>query len=152
MLTASAATAAAAASTAPVQYQGSQAGRDDGAVGSCGSSSTGGGKNVRSEAKDERDGEAEVLQYEVRVTSDAWMVAGRKKGSLRLPLPEGSKAIVSLHCLPLRAGFLAPPALHFPGLDEHCVGQAAVGAHLLRVLPQEPCSAFCATKHVAGGE
>ena len=131
------------------QQQGAQARREGGSSSS--SSSYVGCKSTTSEGKDERDGDAEVLQYEVRVTSDAWMVAGRKKGSLRLPLPEGSRTIVSLHCLPLRAGFLPPPTLHFPGLDEHCVGQAAVGAHLLRVLPQEPCSAFCATKHVTGG-
>ncbi|CAI5979986.1 unnamed protein product [Closterium sp. NIES-64] len=93
-------------------------------------------------------GEGEEVEFEVRVSGDDWMIAGRRKGFLRLPLGRGAKHLLSLHCLPVKSGFVRPPVLHLPQINPDTISHSPAGPHLLRVLPQEPCASFCVSKRV----
>ncbi|CAI5473413.1 unnamed protein product [Closterium sp. Yama58-4] len=97
------------------------------------------------------EGEGEEVEYEVRVSGDDWMIAGRRKGFLRLPLGRGAKHLLSLHCLPVKSGFVRPPVLHLPQINPDTISHSPAGPHLLRVLPQEPCASFCVSKRAAVG-
>ncbi|GJP42413.1 hypothetical protein CLOM_g1978 [Closterium sp. NIES-68] len=93
-------------------------------------------------------GEGEEVEFEVRVSGDDWMIAGRRKGFVRLPMGRGAKHVLSLHCLPVKSGFVRPPVLRLPQINPDTISHSPAGPHLLRVLPQEPCASFCVSKRV----
>ncbi|XP_019057996.1 PREDICTED: trafficking protein particle complex II-specific subunit 130 homolog isoform X3 [Tarenaya hassleriana] len=92
-----------------------------------------------SEAMEHKD---EVL-YEVNANSDNWMIAGRKRGHVLLSREQGSRIVISILCVPLVAGYVRPPHLGLPNIDESHVSCNPPGPHLVCVLPPVLSSSFC---------
>ncbi|GMJ05212.1 CLUB [Hibiscus trionum] len=84
----------------------------------------------------------EVL-YEVSVNSDNWMIAGRKRGHVSLSTKQGSRIFISVLCMPLNAGYIHPPHLGLPDIDEANISCSPAGPHLVRVLPPDLSSSYC---------
>ncbi|GFP78584.1 trafficking protein particle complex ii-specific subunit 130 homolog [Phtheirospermum japonicum] len=84
----------------------------------------------------------EVL-YEVNVNSENWMVAGRKRGYVSLSTKQGSRIVISILCLPLVAGYVRPPQLGLPNVDEANISCNPPGPHLVCVLPPALSSSYC---------
>ncbi|KAI3466144.1 hypothetical protein Pfo_022807 [Paulownia fortunei] len=91
-----------------------------------------------SEEKVASDNLDEVL-YEVNVNSENWMIAGRKRGYVSLSTKQGSRIVISILCMPLVAGYVRPPQLGLPNVDEANISCNPPGPHLVCVLP--PASA-----------
>ncbi|KAL5804432.1 hypothetical protein ACOSQ3_031232 [Xanthoceras sorbifolium] len=84
----------------------------------------------------------EVL-YEVNANSDNWMIAGRKRGHVSLPTDQGSRIVISVLCVPLVAGYVRPPQLGLPDIDQANISCNPPGPHLICVLPPAQSSSFC---------
>ncbi|QHN96069.1 uncharacterized protein DS421_18g615190 [Arachis hypogaea] len=84
----------------------------------------------------------EVL-YEVKANSGNWMIAGRKRGHVSLSPKQGARIIISVLCMPLVAGYVRPPHLGLPDVDEADVSCKPAGPHLVCVLPPALSSSFC---------
>lgn len=84
----------------------------------------------------------EVL-YEVGANSDNWMLAGRKRGHVSLSTKQGSRIVISILCMPLVAGYVRPPQLGLPEVDETNISCNPAGPHLVCVLPPSLSSSFC---------
>ncbi|KDP38926.1 hypothetical protein JCGZ_00683 [Jatropha curcas] len=84
----------------------------------------------------------EVL-YEVSANSENWMIAGRKRGHVSLSTKQGSRIVVSVLCVPLVAGYVRPPRLGLPNIDESNISSNPPGPHLVCVMPPVLSSSFC---------
>ncbi|XP_061359315.1 trafficking protein particle complex II-specific subunit 130 homolog isoform X3 [Gastrolobium bilobum] len=84
----------------------------------------------------------EVL-YEVNANSGNWMIAGRKRGHISLSTKRGARIIISVLCMPLVAGYVRPPLLGLPDIDEANISCKPAGPHLVCVLPPALSSSFC---------
>ncbi|KAK9131667.1 hypothetical protein Scep_011195 [Stephania cephalantha] len=84
----------------------------------------------------------EVL-YEVKANPENWMIAGRKRGHVSLSMKQGSRIVITIMCVPLVAGYVRPPQLGLPDIDETNVTCNPAGPHLVCVLPSALSSAFC---------
>ncbi|XP_024156970.1 trafficking protein particle complex II-specific subunit 130 homolog [Rosa chinensis] len=84
----------------------------------------------------------EVL-YEVNANTESWMVAGRKRGHVSLSAKQGSRIEISILCVPLVAGYVRPPQLGLPNVDESNISCNPAGPHLVCVLPPTLSSSFC---------
>ncbi|KAG6689380.1 hypothetical protein I3843_11G169700 [Carya illinoinensis] len=84
----------------------------------------------------------EVL-YEVNANSDNWMIAGRKRGHASLSMKQGSRIVITILCVPLVAGYVRPPQLGLPDVDEANISCNPAGPHLVCVLPPALSSSFC---------
>lgn len=84
----------------------------------------------------------EVL-YAVSANSDNWMLAGRKRGHVSLSTEQGSRIVISILCVPLVAGYVRPPQLGLPDVDEANISCNPAGPHLVCVLPPALSSSFC---------
>ncbi|KAK8527375.1 hypothetical protein V6N12_054589 [Hibiscus sabdariffa] len=83
------------------------------------------------------------LLYEVSVNSDNWMIAGRKRGHVSLSTKQGSRIFISVLCMPLNAGYVHPPHLRLPDIDEANISCNPAGPHLVCILPPDLSSSFC---------
>ncbi|XP_058779898.1 trafficking protein particle complex II-specific subunit 130 homolog isoform X1 [Vicia villosa] len=84
----------------------------------------------------------EVL-YEVNANSGNWMIAGRKRGHVSLSKNQGARIIITVLCMPLVAGYVRPPLLGLPEIDEANIRCKPSGPHLVCVLPPTLSSSFC---------
>lgn len=84
----------------------------------------------------------EVL-YEVNASSENWMIAGRKRGHVSLSTDQGSRIIISIVCVPLVAGYVRPPQLLLPNVDDTNISCNPPGPHLVCVLPAALSSSYC---------
>ncbi|KAE8680151.1 TRS130 protein [Hibiscus syriacus] len=84
----------------------------------------------------------EVL-YEVNANSDNWMIAGRKRGHVSLSTKQGSRIFISVRCMPLNAGYVHPPHLGLPDIDNANISCSPAGPHLVCVMPPDLSSSFC---------
>ncbi|KAE9585215.1 hypothetical protein Lal_00017845 [Lupinus albus] len=85
---------------------------------------------------------AEVL-YEVNANSGNWMIAGRKRGHASLSTKQGARIVISILCMPLVAGYVRPPVLGLPDVDDADISCKPAGPHLVCVLPPALSSSFC---------
>ncbi|CAL0326577.1 unnamed protein product [Lupinus luteus] len=85
---------------------------------------------------------AEVL-YEVNANSGNWMIAGRKRGHASLSTKQGARIVISILCMPLVAGYVHPPILGLPDVDDTDISCKPAGPHLVCVLPPALSSSFC---------
>ncbi|XAR56575.1 hypothetical protein NMG60_11037116 [Bertholletia excelsa] len=92
--------------------------------------------NVHSNKNDE-------VLYEVNASSENWMIAGRKRGHVPLSTDQGSRIVISVLCLPLVAGYVRPPRLILPDVDETNISCNPPGPHLVCVLPPALSSSYC---------
>ncbi|XP_047164290.1 trafficking protein particle complex II-specific subunit 130 homolog [Vigna umbellata] len=83
------------------------------------------------------------LLYEVKANSGNWMIAGRKRGYASLSTEQGARIIISVLCMPLVAGYVRPPLLGLPDVDEANISCKPAGPHLVCVLPPPLSSSFC---------
>ncbi|XP_048235084.1 trafficking protein particle complex II-specific subunit 130 homolog isoform X2 [Ricinus communis] len=88
----------------------------------------------------EHDGE---VLYEVSANSENWMIAGRKRGHVSLSTEQGSRIVISILCVPLVAGYVRPPRLGLPNVDESNISSNPPGPHLVCVMPPTLSSSFC---------
>ncbi|KAF5728331.1 hypothetical protein HS088_TW21G00478 [Tripterygium wilfordii] len=84
----------------------------------------------------------EVL-YEINANFENWMIAGRKRGHVSLSTKQGSRIVISILCVPLMAGYVRPPQLGLPNVDEANISCNPPGPHLVCVLPPPLSSSFC---------
>lgn len=91
-------------------------------------------------------GDLEELGYELKASSEAWMIAGRKKGFILLADRVSSRVVISMACVPLVAGHVHPPSLCLANVSQAHISNSPTGPHLLCVLPPAPCSTLCASK------
>lgn len=84
----------------------------------------------------------EVL-YEVNASSENWMIAGRKRGHVSLSADQGSRIVISIVCVPLVAGYVRPPQLLLPNVDDANISCNPPGPHLVCVLPAALSSSYC---------
>ncbi|XP_021287995.1 trafficking protein particle complex II-specific subunit 130 homolog [Herrania umbratica] len=83
------------------------------------------------------------MLYEVNANSENWMIAGRKRGHVSLSTKQGSRIVISILCVPLVAGYVHPPQIVLPDIDEASVSCSPAGPHLVCVLPPALSSSFC---------
>ncbi|EPS60424.1 hypothetical protein M569_14380, partial [Genlisea aurea] len=88
--------------------------------------------------------EDEVL-YEVNINSGNWMIAGKKRGYASLSTKQGSRIVISILCLPLVAGYVRPPQLSLPDVDQADISCNPPAPHLVCVLPPLLSSSYCIT-------
>jgi len=55
----------------------------------------------------------------------------------------GARIIISVLCMPLVAGYVRPPLLGLPDVDEANISCKPAGPHLVCVLPPPLSSSFC---------
>lgn len=55
----------------------------------------------------------------------------------------GARIIISVLCMPLVAGYVRPPLLGLPDVDEANIRCKPAGPHLVCVLPPALSSSFC---------
>ncbi|ESQ43027.1 hypothetical protein EUTSA_v10015732mg [Eutrema salsugineum] len=84
----------------------------------------------------------EVL-YEVYANSENWMIAGKKRGHVSLSEEQGSRVVISILCVPLVAGYVRPPQVGLPNVEEANVSNNPPGPHLVCVLPPLLSSSYC---------
>ncbi|KAI4366085.1 hypothetical protein MLD38_022008 [Melastoma candidum] len=84
----------------------------------------------------------EIL-YEVNANSVNWMIAGRKRGYISLSNEQGSRMIVSILCLPLVAGYVRPPQLRLPDVNEGNISCNPAAPHLVCIFPPVLSSSYC---------
>ncbi|XP_058219779.1 trafficking protein particle complex II-specific subunit 130 homolog isoform X1 [Rhododendron vialii] len=84
----------------------------------------------------------EVL-YEINASSENWMIAGRKRGHVSLSTNKGSRIVISIVCVPLVAGYVRPPQLLLPNVDDANISCNPPGPHLVCVLPAALSSSYC---------
>ncbi|KAH1103796.1 hypothetical protein GYH30_037617 [Glycine max] len=83
------------------------------------------------------------MLYEVNANSGNWMIAGRKRGYASLSTKQGARIVISVLCMPLVAGYVHPPVLGLPDVDEANISCKPAGPHLVCVLPPPLSSSFC---------
>ncbi|XVF18963.1 hypothetical protein REPUB_Repub11eG0069400 [Reevesia pubescens] len=83
------------------------------------------------------------MLYEVNANSENWMIAGRKRGHVSLSTKQGSRIVISILCVPLVAGYVHPPQLGLPDIDEANISCSPAGPHLVCILPPALSSSFC---------
>ncbi|KAI3991474.1 hypothetical protein MKX01_006776 [Papaver californicum] len=88
------------------------------------------------------DSQDDVL-YEVNTNPANWMIAGRKRGHVSLSTKQGSRIVVSITCVPLVSGYICPPQLSLPNLDDANISCNPAGPHLVCILPPALSSSFC---------
>ncbi|XP_065862152.1 trafficking protein particle complex II-specific subunit 130 homolog [Euphorbia lathyris] len=88
-------------------------------------------------------GEDDDVLYEVNANSENWMIAGRKRGHVSLSTKQGSRIVISVLCVPLVAGYVRPPRLGLPNVDELNISSNPPGPHLVCVMPPALSSSFC---------
>ncbi|KAL7186352.1 hypothetical protein ACSBR2_028154 [Camellia fascicularis] len=93
-------------------------------------------ENVVSDKNDE-------ILYEVDASSDNWMIAGRKRGHVPLSTNQGSRIVISILCVPLVAGYVRPPQLGLPNVEEANISCNPPGPHLVCVMPPALSSSYC---------
>ncbi|XP_004291670.1 PREDICTED: trafficking protein particle complex II-specific subunit 130 homolog [Fragaria vesca subsp. vesca] len=93
--------------------------------------------------ENERSHNNDEVLYEVNANTESWMVAGRKRGHITLSANEGSRIEISILCVPLVAGYVRPPHLGLPDVDESNISCNPAGPHLVCVLPPTLSSSFC---------
>uniref|UniRef100_A0A7N0V8S3 Trafficking protein particle complex II-specific subunit 130 homolog n=2 Tax=Kalanchoe fedtschenkoi TaxID=63787 RepID=A0A7N0V8S3_KALFE len=97
--------------------------------------------------KDFKDNEANQntaeLLYEIIANTENWMIAGRRRGHVSLSTTQGSRIIISILCIPLVAGYIRPPEITLPDIEESNISCNLAGPHLVCVLPPAPCSSYC---------
>lgn len=81
--------------------------------------------------------------YEIDAKSENWMIAGRKRGYVSLSPKQGSRMVISILCMPLVAGYVRPPKLGLPNIDEANISFNPAAPHLVCVLPPALSSSFC---------
>ncbi|KAJ8755105.1 hypothetical protein K2173_016835 [Erythroxylum novogranatense] len=86
--------------------------------------------------------QGEVL-YEVSANSENWMIAGRKRGHVSLSAKQGSRIVISVLCVPLVAGYVRPPQLCLPDVDESTISCSPPGPYLVCVMPPALSSSYC---------
>ncbi|XP_052178914.1 trafficking protein particle complex II-specific subunit 130 homolog isoform X2 [Diospyros lotus] len=84
-----------------------------------------------------------AVLYQVNASSENWMIAGRKRGHAPLSIKQGSRIVISILCLPLVAGYVRPPQLTLPNIDETNISCNPPGPHLVCVLPPALSSSYC---------
>ncbi|XP_051133822.1 trafficking protein particle complex II-specific subunit 130 homolog [Andrographis paniculata] len=84
----------------------------------------------------------EVL-YEIKVNSENWMIAGRKRGYVSLSKKQGSRIVISILCLPLVAGYVRPPQLGLPNVGDANISCNPPGPHLVCIMPPTLSSSYC---------
>ncbi|XP_068639813.1 trafficking protein particle complex II-specific subunit 130 homolog [Aristolochia californica] len=84
----------------------------------------------------------EVL-YEIKANAVHWMIAGRKRGHVSLSKQQGSRIVISIICVPLVAGFVRPPQLGLPEVEDDKISCNPASPHLVCVLPPPLSSSFC---------
>lgn len=85
----------------------------------------------------------EEVLYEIDANSENWMIAGRKRGHVSLSTKQGSRIVISILCVPLVAGYVRPPHLGLPNIDEANISCNPPAPHLVCVLPPVLCSSYC---------
>ncbi|XP_021726056.1 trafficking protein particle complex II-specific subunit 130 homolog isoform X1 [Chenopodium quinoa] len=85
----------------------------------------------------------EEVLYEVDANSENWMIAGRKRGHISLSTKQGSRIIISILCIPLVAGYVRPPHLGLPDIDEANISSNPPAPHLVCVFPPALSSSYC---------
>lgn len=55
----------------------------------------------------------------------------------------GSRIVISILCVPLAAGYVRPPQLKLPNVDESNISCNPPGPHLVCVMPPALSSSFC---------
>ncbi|KAK2993008.1 hypothetical protein RJ640_004520 [Escallonia rubra] len=88
-------------------------------------------------------GNNDEILYEVDANTEHWMIAGRKRGHVPLSMKKGSRIEISVLCLPLIAGYVRPPQLGLPRVDDTNISCNPPGPHLVCVLPPALSSSFC---------
>ncbi|KAJ0980630.1 hypothetical protein J5N97_008885 [Dioscorea zingiberensis] len=83
------------------------------------------------------------LLYEINVNPDNWMIAGRKRGHVFLSTMQGSRVVITVTCVPLISGYVRPPQLGLPDVDDANISYNPAGPHLVCVLPPTLSSSFC---------
>ncbi|XP_050368156.1 trafficking protein particle complex II-specific subunit 130 homolog [Argentina anserina] len=81
--------------------------------------------------------------YEVNANTESWMIAGRKRGHVSFSVNQGSRIEISILCVPLVAGYVRPPQLGLPDVDESNISCNPAGPHLVCILPPTLRSSFC---------
>ncbi|KNA16796.1 hypothetical protein SOVF_085990 [Spinacia oleracea] len=85
----------------------------------------------------------EEVLYEVDANSENWMIAGRKRGHISLSTKQGSRIVISILCIPLVAGYVRPPHLGLPNIDEANISSNPPAPHLVCVVPPVLSSSYC---------
>lgn len=85
----------------------------------------------------------EEVLYEVDANSENWMIAGRKRGHISLSTKQGSRIVISILCIPLVAGYVRPPHLGLPNIDEANISCNPPAPHLVCVFPPVLSSSYC---------
>ncbi|GAA0139844.1 hypothetical protein LIER_01313 [Lithospermum erythrorhizon] len=83
------------------------------------------------------------LLYEVNANTENWMIAGRKRGHIALSTKQGSRIVITIKCLPLVAGYVRPPQLRLPNVDEANISCNLPGPHLICISPPALSSSYC---------
>ncbi|XP_039127222.1 LOW QUALITY PROTEIN: trafficking protein particle complex II-specific subunit 130 homolog [Dioscorea cayenensis subsp. rotundata] len=83
------------------------------------------------------------LLYEINVNPDNWMIAGRKRGFVSLSTMQGSRIVITVTFVPLISGYVRPPQLGLPDVDDTNISCNPAGPHLVCVLPPVLSSSFC---------
>ncbi|XP_022139450.1 trafficking protein particle complex II-specific subunit 130 homolog [Momordica charantia] len=83
------------------------------------------------------------MLYEIEAKTEIWMIAGRKRGHVSLSPTQGSRMVISILCMPLVAGYVRPPKLGLPNIDEANISCNPAAPHLVCVLPPVLSSSFC---------
>lgn len=92
---------------------------------------------------EEPSSKSDEVLYEVEASSNNWMIAGRKRGHVSLAVDQGSRIVISVLCMPLSAGYVRPPQLALPNVDEAIISCNPPGPHLVCVLPPALSSSYC---------
>ncbi|GLT77013.1 hypothetical protein SLA2020_486390 [Shorea laevis] len=100
-------------------------------------------ERLRDFEEDEISKHNDEVLYEVDANSDNWMIAGRKRGHVSVSTKQGSRIVISILCMPLVAGYVRPPQLGLPDVDEANISCNPAGPHLICVLPPPLSSSFC---------
>ncbi|KAL2944197.1 hypothetical protein RDABS01_032544 [Bienertia sinuspersici] len=85
----------------------------------------------------------EDVLYEIDANSENWMIAGRKRGHASLSTKQGSRIVISILCIPLVAGYVRPPHLGLPDIDEANISCNPPAPHLVCVFPPVLSSSYC---------
>ncbi|XP_074319412.1 trafficking protein particle complex II-specific subunit 130 homolog [Silene latifolia] len=95
------------------------------------------------DSDDNKVPQSDEVLYEVDANSENWMIAGRKRGHVSLSTKQGSRIVISILCVPLVAGYVRPPHLGLPSIDESNISSNPPAPHLVCVLPPILSSSYC---------
>lgn len=100
-------------------------------------------ERLKSEKNSSSNECTEDALYEVDAIQENWMIAGKKRGHVLLPSTQGSRVSITITCVPLVSGYVRPPQLLLPDIDESNISFNPAGPHLVCVLPPVLSSSFC---------